>query len=91
MIANFEDIEEHVIYNYEYYFCGCLTAILYFNPYLFISINIVYTTYLAYTNINSDFNIEVKINNKKSKSRSKSNTIIIPDFNKPIVDEDKNE
>lgn len=84
-------IYDHIMVNYEYYFCGWMTLILYFNPYLFISVNVIYTLYLFYTTINSEFNIELKFNNRKYKNKGKLNIFTVPDFNKPILDEDKNE
>lgn len=59
--------------------------IFYYYPYLFFSILFIFSLYGVYTNINTDFSIEVKINsNKLSLKTKKSKLFDNIDFDKPI-------
>jgi len=85
MMIDYNKIKEHVLNNNLYYIIISLIFILYYSPYLFFSIFIVFSIYGFYTNMSSDFQFDIKITNKKNKNKSKpSLTCSIPNFDKPI-------
>ena len=81
----FNKIQEHILNNYTYYTITSLIFILYFSPYMFFSIIIVFSLYGFYINMNSDFQFDIKITNKKLIKKNKPIlTCSIPNFDKPI-------
>ncbi len=74
------------INDYSEYYTLCASILtFYYLPRLFFSILFIFSLYGFYTNIITDFQFDIKLSsNKKSGQKSRSNFLVIPDFDKPI-------